>query len=71
MLNNWIDSLSEANIISVVLLLVVLLSALQGWGRGFKRAAGGLFGLLGSGLLAVAALIMAVPAGRLPLARCR
>jgi hypothetical protein len=62
MLNNWIDSLSEANIISVVLLLVVLLSALQGWGRGFKRAAGGLFGLLGSGLLAVAALIMAVPA---------
>ncbi|WNS43245.1 transglutaminase-like domain-containing protein [Paenibacillus sp. MMS20-IR301] len=62
MLNSWIDSLSEANIITIVLLLVVLFSALQGWGRGFRRAAGGLFGLLGSGLLTVAALAMAVPA---------
>ncbi|KHL92627.1 transglutaminase domain-containing protein [Paenibacillus sp. LMG 31459] len=62
MLNSWIDSLSEANIISIVLLVVVLFSVLQGWGRGFKRAAGGLFGLLGSGIMAIAALIMAVPA---------
>lgn len=62
MLNSWIQSLSEANIISIVLLLIVLFSALQGWARGFLGAAGGLFGLLGSGLLTVAALIMAVPA---------
>lgn len=36
MLNSWLDSLSEANIISIVLLVVVLFSVLQGWGRGFK-----------------------------------
>jgi hypothetical protein len=62
MLNSWIDSLSEANVISIVLLLVVLFSVLQGWARGFKRAAGGLFGMLGTGLLTIAALIVAVPA---------
>lgn len=62
MLNSWIDSLSEANIISIILLLVVFFSALQGWSRGFRRAAGGLFGLLGSGLLTAAALVMAIPA---------
>lgn len=61
-MNSWIESLREANIISIVLLLVVLFSALQGWGRGFRRAAGGLFGMLGSGVLAAASLVMAIPA---------
>ncbi len=62
MLNSWIESLSEANVISIILLLIVLFSLLQGWSRGFSRAAGGLFGLLGTGLLAAAALVIAVPA---------
>lgn len=62
MLNSWIASLTEANVISILLLLVVLFSLLQGWSRGFSRAAGGLFGLLGTGLLTAAALLIAVPA---------
>lgn len=62
MLDSWIASLSEANLISILLLLVVLFSLLQGYSRGFSRAAGGLFGLLGTGLLTVAALIIAIPA---------
>ncbi|MHA6533291.1 transglutaminase domain-containing protein [Paenibacillus sp. BAC0078] len=62
MLNGWINSLSDANMISILLLLVVLFSLLQGWSRGFARAAGGLFGLLGNGLLAALALAMAIPA---------
>ncbi|KUP22824.1 transglutaminase-like domain-containing protein [Paenibacillus sp. DMB5] len=62
MLDSWIASLTEANLISILLLLVVLFSVLQGWVRGFSRAAGGLFGLLGTGLLTAAALVIAVPA---------
>lgn len=62
MLNNWLDSLSEMNIISILLLLIVLFSLVQGWSRGFSRAAGGLFGLLGTGLLTVGALALSLPA---------
>ncbi|WP_379159091.1 transglutaminase family protein [Paenibacillus sp. sgz5001063] len=62
MLKGWIDSLSEANIISILLVVVVLFSLLQGWGRGFARAAGGLFGLLGNGVLTLLAIAMAIPA---------
>lgn len=62
MLNNWMDSISDANVISIILLLMVLFSLLQGWSRGFGRAAGGLFGLLGTGLLAIAALALSIPA---------
>ncbi|WP_150268928.1 transglutaminase domain-containing protein [Paenibacillus tepidiphilus] len=62
MLNRWVDSLGNADIISIILLLVVLFSLVQGWSRGFARAAGGLFGLLGSGLLAAASLALAIPA---------
>ncbi|MBW4080945.1 transglutaminase domain-containing protein [Paenibacillus sp. S150] len=62
MVKGWADSLSDANIISILLLLIVLFSLLQGWSRGFARAAGGLFGLLGNGLLTILALAMAVPA---------
>lgn len=56
MLNSWMDSISDANIITILLLLIVLFSLLQGWSRGFGRSAGRLFGLLGTGLLAIAAL---------------
>lgn len=62
MLNSWIESLGDANAISILVLLIVLFSLVQGWSRGFSRAAGGLFGLLGTGLLAAAALVIAVPA---------
>lgn len=61
-LNSWINSLGDANAISMLLLLVVLFSVLQGYVRGFARAAGGLFGLLGSGLAAVTGLLIAIPA---------
>ncbi|WP_342437126.1 transglutaminase-like domain-containing protein [Paenibacillus sp. FSL L8-0436] len=62
MLNSWMESISDANIITILLLLIVLFSLLQGWSRGFGRSAGGLFGLLGTGLLAIAALALAIPA---------
>ncbi|WP_151737196.1 transglutaminase domain-containing protein [Paenibacillus tengchongensis] len=62
MLNRWMDSIGEIDVITIILLLVVLFSLVQGWSRGFARAAGGLFGLLGSGLLAAASLALAVPA---------
>lgn len=62
MLNGWIESLSDANVISITLLLVVVFSLLQGWSRGFSRSTGRLFGLLGTGLFTIAALILAIPA---------
>lgn len=62
MLNGWIDSLSNANMISILLVVVVLFSLLQGWSRGFTRAAGGLFGMLGNGVLTILALAMGIPA---------
>jgi hypothetical protein len=61
MINGWMTSLSDANIISIVLLLVVVFSLLQGWSRGFSRATGRLFGLLGTGLFAIASLVLAIP----------
>ncbi|GGF60678.1 hypothetical protein GCM10010912_02320 [Paenibacillus albidus] len=62
MLNEWAASLGEANMISILLLAVVAFSLLQGWSRGFFRSAGRLFGLLGSGLFAIVALLLAIPA---------
>lgn len=62
MINGWLASLSEANIISIVLLLVVVISLLQGWSRGFSSATGRLFGLLGTGLFTIASLVLAIPA---------
>lgn len=62
MLKEWLESVTEVNAISIALLLIVLISLLQGWGRGFARSSGRLFGLLGSGLSAAAALVLAVPA---------
>jgi hypothetical protein len=62
MLNGWIHSVTEANVISIILLLIVAFSLLQGWGRGFSRSTGRLFGLLGAGISTIVALILAVPA---------
>lgn len=60
--DNWMDSLKSANAVSILLLAIVLFSLWQGWRRGMLRAAGGLFGLLGTGLLALASLALAIPA---------
>ena len=60
MLNDWIERLSNANIISIALLLIVAFSVLQGLGRGFFISVGKLLGLLGSGLFTILSLILAV-----------
>ncbi|MFF2018847.1 transglutaminase domain-containing protein [Paenibacillus sp. NPDC058177] len=62
MLNGWIKSVADANIISIILLLIVAFSLLQGWGRGFSRSTGRLFGLLGAGISTLVALLLAIPA---------
>ncbi|AKG36202.1 transglutaminase domain-containing protein [Paenibacillus durus] len=59
MLNEWLQSLRDANIITLLLLVVAAFSLIQGWLRGFSLSAGRLFGLLGSGILTIAALILA------------
>jgi len=61
MLNGWVETLSETNVISILLVLTLVFSVAQGLKRGFFHSAGRLFGLLGSGLFTVAALILAVP----------
>lgn len=62
MMNGWMESLSDANVITIALLLVVVFSLLQGWSRGFSRSTGRLFGLLGSGLFTIITLVLAIPA---------
>ena len=61
-MNEWMNSLSDANIVTIALLLVVVFSLLQGWSRGFSRSTGRLFGLLGTGLFTIISLVMAIPA---------
>ncbi len=61
-MNEWMKSLSDANIITIALLLVVVFSLLQGWSRGFSRSTGRLFGLLGTGLFTIISLVLAIPA---------
>ncbi|BCG60828.1 transglutaminase domain-containing protein [Paenibacillus sp. URB8-2] len=58
MLNEWLQSLRDANIITLILLLVAAFSLVQGWFRGFSLSAGRLFGLLGSGIATISALIL-------------
>lgn len=62
MMNGWMKSLSDANVITIALLLVVVFSLLQGWSRGFSRSTGRLFGLLGTGLFTIITLVLAIPA---------
>ncbi|AHV98849.1 transglutaminase domain-containing protein [Paenibacillus sabinae] len=58
MLNEWLQSLRDANIITLLLLVVAAFSLIQGWFRGFSMSAGRLFGLLGSGIATIAALVL-------------
>ncbi|MCL6603843.1 MAG: transglutaminase domain-containing protein [Paenibacillus sp.] len=60
MLNEWIERLSEANVISIALLLIVAFSVVQGLSRGFFISIGKLLGILGSGLVTIISLILAV-----------
>ena len=61
-MNGWMKSLSDANVITIALLLVVVFSLLQGWSKGFSRSTGRLFGLLGTGLFTITSLVLAIPA---------
>lgn len=61
-MNEWMKSLSDANVITIALLLVVVFSLLQGWSRGFSRSTGRLFGLLGTGMFTILTLVLAIPA---------
>ncbi|KGE20828.1 transglutaminase domain-containing protein [Paenibacillus wynnii] len=60
MLNVWLERLSEANMISVALLLIVAFSVVQGLSRGFFISIGKLLGLLGSGLITIVSIFLAV-----------
>ncbi|MBE7682787.1 MULTISPECIES: transglutaminase domain-containing protein [Paenibacillus] len=60
MLQNWLDSLKEFNGITIMLLLIVAASLLQGWSRGASRSAGRLFGFLMDGIMAVIGILLSI-----------
>lgn len=60
MLQTWLDSLREFNGITILLLLIVAASLLQGWSRGASRSAGRLFGFLMDGILAVIGILLSI-----------
>ncbi|TDL61239.1 transglutaminase domain-containing protein [Paenibacillus amylolyticus] len=60
MLQNWLDSLKELNGITIMLLLIVAASLLQGWSRGASRSAGRLFGFLMDGIMAVIGILLSI-----------
>jgi hypothetical protein len=59
-LQNWLDSLKEFNGITIILLLIVAASLLQGWSRGASRSAGRLFGFLMDGIMAVIGILLSI-----------
>ncbi|WP_427052404.1 transglutaminase domain-containing protein [Paenibacillus sp. TC-CSREp1] len=60
MLQTWLDSLRELNGITILLLLIVAASLLQGWSRGASRSAGRLFGFLMDGIMAVIGILLSI-----------
>lgn len=60
MLQSWLDSLKEFNGITIMLLLIVAASLLQGWSRGASRSAGRLFGFLMDGIMAVIGILLSI-----------
>ncbi|MBR2563818.1 MAG: transglutaminase domain-containing protein [Paenibacillus sp.] len=60
MLQTWLDSLKELNGITILLLLIVAASLLQGWSRGASRSAGRLFGFLMDGIMAVIGILLSI-----------
>ncbi|MEK4356207.1 transglutaminase domain-containing protein [Paenibacillus sp. FSL M7-1455] len=61
MVETWIQSLREFNAVSIFLLLILLVSLLQGWRRGASRSAGRLLSLLREGVFILVALVLSVP----------
>lgn len=61
MVETWIRSLREFNAVSIFLLLILLVSLLQGWRRGASRSAGRLLSLLREGVFILVALVLSVP----------
>ncbi|MBE9913404.1 transglutaminase domain-containing protein [Paenibacillus donghaensis] len=61
MLQSWIKSVQELNVVSIFLLLIILVSFLQGWSRGASRSAGRLLSLLREGVFILVALVMSIP----------
>jgi len=59
-LQTWLDSLKELNGITILLLLIVAASLLQGWSRGASRSAGRLFGFLMDGIMAVIGILLSI-----------
>ncbi|GJM78624.1 hypothetical protein HMSSN139_11200 [Paenibacillus sp. HMSSN-139] len=60
-MTTWMQTLSEYNWITVLLLVVLLGSVLQGLVRGASRSAGRLFTLLSGGVLSLVGIAIAVP----------
>ncbi|AZK46241.1 transglutaminase domain-containing protein [Paenibacillus lentus] len=57
----WIGSLREYNLISALLLLIMIVSILQGLLRGASRSVGRLFTLFSGGLLSLLSILASVP----------
>lgn len=57
----WIDSLREYNLISALLMLIMVISILQGLMRGASRSAGRLFTLFSGGLLSLLSILASIP----------
>ncbi|NMO95613.1 transglutaminase domain-containing protein [Paenibacillus lemnae] len=60
MLAMWSDSLREGNVVTILLLLIAVLSLIQGWNRGASRSAGRLAFFLGDTLLRLIGLAISV-----------
>ncbi|MCM3493348.1 transglutaminase domain-containing protein [Paenibacillus lactis] len=61
MMSAWIDSVRDGNGITVLLLLIVAFSMIQGWRRGASRSAGKLVSFLGDALLRIGGLVISIP----------
>lgn len=60
MFQSWLDSLKEFNGITILLLLIVAASLLQGWSRGASRSAGRLFSFLLDGIMTVVGILLSI-----------
>ncbi|SDF14338.1 Transglutaminase-like superfamily protein [Fontibacillus panacisegetis] len=61
MAEDWIQSLLEFNLVSVLLLFILLGSVLQGLLRGASRTAGRLFALVSGGVLTLLSIVASIP----------
>ncbi|WP_054958211.1 transglutaminase domain-containing protein [Paenibacillus dakarensis] len=61
MLTAWTNSLREGNGITILLLLIMAFSFIQGWNRGASRSAGKLAYFIGEALLRLIGLAISVP----------